>query len=90
MREQYAGRPADRIEEAIAREAAILRQLRAGPPGRPPTASRRRSRARRSALSADRDRGRIAGVERHAGDPSVFAWASSRRVTRSGRRRPSG
>ena len=35
MREQYAGRPADRIEEAVAREAEILRQVREERPGAP-------------------------------------------------------
>ena len=35
MREQYAGRPADRIEEAVAREAEILRQVREQRPGAP-------------------------------------------------------
>ena len=35
MREQYAGRPADRIEEAVEREAEILRQVREERPGAP-------------------------------------------------------
>ena len=35
MREQYADRPADRIEETIARESEILRQIRELSPGLP-------------------------------------------------------
>ena len=35
LREQYAGRPADRIEEAVERQAEILRQLREERPGAP-------------------------------------------------------